>query len=129
MSTPKLSVVIPTRNRRALLARTLPTVLAQDLPPKDYEVVVVSDGSTDGTVEFLQELSRTSPVTLRILDRPHQGIAAAENAGIDAARGLVVMILDDDTLCGSSLMRQHVAAHDGHARVVFGPRPRQASLL
>jgi cellulose synthase/poly-beta-1,6-N-acetylglucosamine synthase-like glycosyltransferase len=46
----KISVVIPTFNRRDLLARTLPAVLAQDFPAQEYEVVVVVDGSTDGSL-------------------------------------------------------------------------------
>ena len=52
----KVSVIIGTYNRRDLLARTLPTVLTQDFPAHEYEVVVVVDGSTDGTIEFLRDL-------------------------------------------------------------------------
>ena len=120
MSRPRLSVVIPTRNRRALLARTLPTVLAQDLPPADYEVIVVSDGSTDGTVEFLQQMSHTSPVALRVLDRPQAGLAAARNAGIHAATGPLVLLLDDDMLGEPALVSRHLAAHNGRPDVVIG---------
>ena len=55
----RISVIIPTYNRRHVLERTLPGVLAQDFPPQDYEVIVVMDGSTDGTAELLRELEAT----------------------------------------------------------------------
>lgn len=112
--------MIPTYNRRALLARTLPTVFAQNLPAGDYEVIVVVDGSTDGSVDWLRGL--VSPVAFRVLEQPNRGPAAARNAGVAVARGDVVLFLDDDIVCGPTLLREHAAAHDGReSRVVFGP--------
>src|SRR5512136_1080752 len=116
---PCISVVIPTYNRRALLTRTLPTVLAQTLPAEEYEVIVVVDGSTDGSAAWLRGLTPT--VTLRVLEQPNQGPGAARNAGIRAARGRVVLLLDDDLLCGPALLQEHLAAHDSpEHRMVFG---------
>ncbi len=116
----KLSVVIPTYNRRDLIARTLPTVLAQDFPSDEYEVVVVVDGSTDGTAEYLRGIR--SPVAMRVLGQPNRGPAAARNAGIAAARGEIVLFLDDDIRCDPSLVRKHLAAHQGaDSCIVFGP--------
>ena len=105
----KLSIVIPTMNRRELIARTLPTVLNQNLPPGEYEVVVVSDGSTDGTVDFIRSLK--TPVQLRVIDGPHQGLAATRNAGIQAARSELVLLLDDDMVGEPTLVGRHIAAH------------------
>jgi peptidoglycan/xylan/chitin deacetylase (PgdA/CDA1 family)/glycosyltransferase involved in cell wall biosynthesis len=117
----KLSVIIPTRNRRALLARTLPSVLGQDVAHDEYEVLVVSDGSTDGTVEFVREFK--TQVDLRVLDRPHRGIAASQNAGIEAARGELVLVLDDDMVCEPGILRKHIAAHRNEPPcVVICPR-------
>jgi glycosyltransferase involved in cell wall biosynthesis/peptidoglycan/xylan/chitin deacetylase (PgdA/CDA1 family) len=117
---PRISVVIPTYNRRALLTRTLPTVFAQDLPAEGYEVIVVVDGSTDGSADWLRRLAPT--VTLQVLEQPNRGPGAARNAGIGAARGPVVLLLDDDLLCGPALLQEHLAAHDGsERRMVFGP--------
>jgi GT2 family glycosyltransferase/peptidoglycan/xylan/chitin deacetylase (PgdA/CDA1 family) len=117
---PRISVVIPTYNRRALLARTLPTVLAQDLPAEEYEVIVIVDGSTDGTADWLRGLA--PPVALHVLEQPNQGPGAARNAGIGAARGRVVLFLDDDLLCGAALLQEHLAAHHSQERrMVFGP--------
>ncbi|HEV2054415.1 MAG TPA: glycosyltransferase [Methylomirabilota bacterium] len=116
---PLISVVIPTYNRQALLARTLPTVFAQDMAADDYEVIVVVDGSTDGSADWLRGLA--SPVAFRVLEQPNRGPAAARNAGVAVARGGIVLFLDDDILCGPTLLREHAAAHDGpESRMVFG---------
>ena len=117
---PRISVVIPTYNRRVLLARTVPTVLDQDLPAGDYEVIVVVDGSTDGSAEWLRRLAPR--VSFRVFEQPNGGPGAARNAGIGVARGGLVLLLDDDILCGPALLREHLAAHDGaERRMVFGP--------
>jgi len=116
----KISVVIPTYNRRDTLARTLPTVLAQDFPADQYEVVVVVDGSTDGTIDLLHTFQQNR--LLRVLEQPRCGPAAARNAGVDGARGELVLFLDDDILCERELIKQHVAAHAGpDPLVVHGP--------
>ena len=117
---PRITVVIPTYNRRALLARTLPTVLTQDMPREDYEVIVVVDGSTDGSAAWLRGL--TPPVAFRVLEQSNRGPGAARNAGVAAARGRIVLFLDDDILCGPFLLREHIAAHERvERRAVFGP--------
>ena len=92
-----LSVVIATHNRKDVLARTLPSLLAQDLPPAEYEIVLVVDGSTDGTADMLRALSPRC--ALRILEAPRRGPGAARNAGVAAARGDTVLFLDDDITC------------------------------
>jgi glycosyltransferase involved in cell wall biosynthesis/peptidoglycan/xylan/chitin deacetylase (PgdA/CDA1 family) len=115
----KLSVIIPTYNRRHVLERTLPTLEAQDLPPEDYEVIVVVDGSTDGTQELL--LDWNPRCKHRVLETPHSGPSTARNAGINAAVGALVLFLDDDFLCVPDLLRQHVESHvDYESRVVHG---------
>ena len=114
-----LSIVVPTLNRRDILTKTLPRLLNQDVPNGIYEVVVVSDGSTDGTVDFVRSLR--SPVPLRVLDRPHLGASSARNAGIEAAHGELVLLLDDDMLCESTLVGRHLARHqDGSPSIVIG---------
>src|SRR5262245_32795364 len=69
----KLSVIIPTYNRRNVLARTLPTIFTQDFPVDEYEVVIVVDGSTDGTSELLHSLKPSC--ALRIYEQPNRGQA------------------------------------------------------
>jgi GT2 family glycosyltransferase/peptidoglycan/xylan/chitin deacetylase (PgdA/CDA1 family) len=128
----KTSVVITTFNRRDLLARTLPTVLKQDFPSDQYEVVVVVDGSTDGTTELLRSFKPSC--ALRIIEQqPNLGQAAAQNAGLKAAQGEVVLFLDDDIVCEPALLQAHASAHTGAEPVLaFGPifvSPQSAPTL
>jgi glycosyltransferase involved in cell wall biosynthesis/peptidoglycan/xylan/chitin deacetylase (PgdA/CDA1 family) len=106
---PTVSAAVVTRNRAELLARTLPTVLRQDLPADRFEVVVVDDGSSDGTAQLLAE--HADRPGLRVIRQDRRGIAAARNVAIDAARGDVVVFLDDDLMCDRALLRAHATAH------------------
>lgn len=116
----KLSVVIPTYNRRHVLEFTLPSIFAQDLPPEDYEVIIVSDGSTDGTDELLGNWK--PKCAFHALEAPHRGPSGAHNVGIRAAVGDLVLLLDDDLIAGPDLFRQHCMAHSGsEPQVVHGP--------
>ena len=117
----KVSVVIPTYNRRESLARTLTTVFAQDFPPKEYEVVITVDGSTDGTAEFLRQL-KPGPA-LRVIEHPRNlGQSAARNSAIRLAQGEIILFVYDDILCDRSLLKEHVTAHESaDALVVSGP--------
>lgn len=115
----RLSVVMPTYNRRHLLPRTLDSIFNQDLPSSDFELIVVVDGSTDGTGEYLRGLH--TPCALRVLEQPNRGIACALNSGIAAARGEIVLLMDDDLELSPSNFRSHLQSHTGDAVVVHGP--------
>lgn len=93
----KISVVIATFNRKQLLARTLPTLLNQDLPPEAYELVVVDDGSTDGTAQLIRTFQPRCK--MQILNQSNSGQAIACNKGFLAATGELVLLLDDDIVC------------------------------
>ena len=115
----RLSVVIPTFNRRHVLERTLPSLLAQYFPPENYEVIVVVDGSTDGTAEMLGDLK--PKCAFRVLESAHRGPGAARNLGMRAAVGDLVLFLDDDLVCTPGLLREHCASHpDSDASLVYG---------
>ena len=86
------SVVIPTHNRVHFLASALETVWQQRFPA--FEVIVVDDGSNDGTKEYLRNLG----TKLRVITQANSGPGAARNAGVRAARGDYVAFLDDDDL-------------------------------
>jgi glycosyltransferase involved in cell wall biosynthesis len=89
----KLSVVIPTYNDESTIAETLESVFAQRFDDR-FEVIVVNDGSTDGTRAVLEKFGER----IRMIDQENAGVAAARNAGIRAATGEYVALLDaDDT--------------------------------
>jgi len=99
---PEISVVIPTFNRAEYLPESVESVLAQEGPP--FEVVVVDDGSTDETPTVLARYGDA----IRVVERQHEGIAAARNAGVVAARGRFVAFHDsDDVALGGRLAVPH----------------------
>jgi glycosyltransferase involved in cell wall biosynthesis len=131
----KVSIVIPTYNRRFSLARTLESIVSQDFPATEYEVIVVADGCTDSTEEYLQ---RFRPACgFRWLSQANLGAAAAQNAGVAAAAGDLIIFVDDDCICDSGLVASHVEAHRDSDRVVaIGPmllhadtRPRERCAM
>ena len=106
----KLSVIIPTMNKVALLERTLDGLAGQELAADDeWEIVVVNDGSTDGTATFLESRSGTPNVSLVVVSPPgNVGRARARNLGARAARGTWLLFLDDDIVAPPGLLRAHL---------------------
>lgn len=88
---PETSVIIPTWNRRDLVARAIDSVLAQTRPVE--EIIVVDDGSTDGTGAFL---AQRYGERITLLTQANAGVSAARNRGLAAARGRYVALLDSD---------------------------------
>ena len=121
MTTPLVSVVIPTFNRRERLRTTLDGLARQQHVDGIVEVIVVSDGSTDGTDELLA--SDALPLDVIALSQDNSGPAAARNRGVDAARGDLVLFLDDDVVPTDDLVAAHLRFHDapGDDLVVIGP--------
>ena len=117
---PSVSVVIPTYNRATLLARMLEPLLAE---PDPLEVVVVVDGCQDGSIELLRERAE-SDGRLRPLLIDNGGMDAARMAGVRAARGDVVLLLDDDVVVEPGTVRGHAKAHGcADHLVVVGSMP------
>ncbi len=108
---PALSVVIPTRNRRAILQRTLDGYLRHEAQVP-FEVVVADDGSDDATVEYLASASAREP-RLRVVRQAHAGPAQARNRAIAEARGRYLLLAGDDVRPAEGLVDGHVAAHEG----------------
>jgi glycosyltransferase involved in cell wall biosynthesis len=106
----ELSVVIPTYNRIETLERVIPALLASDLTPDRYEIVVADSNSNDGSAAFLAAVAREYP-NVRHLPGPYSGRAMARNAGIDAARGEVVLFTDSDIIASRDLLSRHLARH------------------
>ena len=85
---PCVSVIIPTYNRWPMVREAVDYVLAQTFG--DFELIVVDDGSADGTT---QKLSEYSP-RVRVLSQPRKGVAAARNVGVRDSAGGIVAFLD-----------------------------------
>lgn len=103
-----LSVVIPTMNKQRLLERTLGALRQQDLGDQAWDIVVVNDGSTDGTAALLETLAADEP-RLKVVSPPRNvGRARARNLGWRHATGRWVLFLDDDILAPQGLLKAHL---------------------
>jgi GT2 family glycosyltransferase len=115
-----LSVVIPTYNRCASLHRLLDALARQTLPPDRFEVIVVDDGSSDGTRELLRTLK--TRYALVSIEQPNQGPGAARNRGVRAASGDLILFLDDDVVPMDELLDRHTQLHASQPNaVIIGP--------
>ncbi len=111
-----LSVVIPSMNKVDLLARTLAALQEQD-PGREgpWEVVVVNDGSTDGTADFLAGQQGWTVPELQVVSPPQNvGRARARNLGAQAARGRFLLFLDDDIIAPPGLVAAHLDVLENH---------------
>jgi glycosyltransferase involved in cell wall biosynthesis len=118
---PLVSVVVPTYNRLSRLRRVVAALEDQTLPRDEFEIVVVSDGSADGTDAYLTGACAEGRLTFAT--QPNQGPAAARNRGVELARGDLVLFVDDDVVATPQLVARHVASHDaiGRDAIVIGP--------
>ena len=90
--TPEVSVILPTYNRGWIVKEAIDSVLAQDF--KDFELIVVDDGSTDNTPQSLDSYNQD----LMVIRQRNKGVSAARNRGIAAAGGGLIAFLDSDDL-------------------------------
>ena len=92
-----VSVIIATHNRASRLRETLEALLAQKTPPNlGWEILVVDNGSTDGTLEVFRTMAMRAPGRFRYVSEPRLGKSRALNAGIAVAHGAVIALTDDD---------------------------------
>jgi len=117
------SIVVATYQRAPAVRRLLEALSAQACDPACFEVVIVADGSTDGTLELVEGFE--APFTLRGARQENTGRAAASNRAIGLARADLLIILDDDMVAAPGLVAAHIAAHADAAerRFVMGPAP------
>lgn len=126
-----VSLVIPTHNRRRTLIATLDALCSVCYPSGRWEVIVVDDGSKDGSSEAVHDLAVAGALPISCLSQPPRGPAAARNRGARAARGAKLIFLDDDIRVGADFVSRHVAALDANpgcwivGRVVQRPEMRQ----
>jgi GT2 family glycosyltransferase/peptidoglycan/xylan/chitin deacetylase (PgdA/CDA1 family) len=106
----KYSIVIPTHRRAGLLTATLDSLSEQTIA--DFEVVVVSDGADQDTIELSRTYSAAFDLSWILLPDT-RGAATARNTGVSKARGKIILFLDDDTLPARDWVEQHATHHDG----------------
>jgi len=115
-----VSIVIPTYNKLPYLRATLRSLRSLDYPQNSFEVVVVDDGSQDGTANYLSA-GRFDFRFQTVSHETNQGRSAARNSGLRLAKGRVVVFLDDDMSVVPDFLHAHLHEHgQASKRVVLG---------
>lgn len=115
-----VSIILPTYNRLDRLRQVIACLEQQTYALDTVEVIVVSDGSTDGTHKYLHDLA--TPLNLTTVIQANSGPAVARNTGIARATGEIIVFLDDDVVPTRRWLAEHMRIHDQQANaVVLGP--------
>lgn len=107
MGSIRLSIIVPTYNRKLFLRRSILSLLRE--VPESSEIIVVDDGSTDGSLDTIADLS-----VIKVCSPRRQGQAAAQNRGLQAAIGNYIAFFDSDDLVAPLAMRWRVEWLDSH---------------
>lgn len=114
---PSFSIVIPTYQRRDVVCAAV-RALAEIEYPGDRELIVVIDGSTDGTARSLKQIDCPFPV--RIIEQENKGAARARNRGATEASNEILLFLDDDMIGDPKLLDEHARTYGSGADAVVG---------
>lgn len=111
-----ITVVIPTYNRLAVLKKTLMYIGNQSIGREQYQIIVVDDGSTDGTGKYLKTLNGIEC----FINETNKGRAVTRNVGIKLAKSNLLLFIDDDIWADKYLISMHLKSHEKNYNVVVG---------
>ncbi|MCD6472972.1 glycosyltransferase [Candidatus Aerophobetes bacterium] len=124
----KASIIIPSYNRKIILKESLIPLFNQNYPKDKYEIVLVDDGSTDGTEEMVKSLP--SPCRLKYLkNRERMGAPKTRNRGIKKAEGEFIIFTDSDVIVLSDFIEQHLNYHKKYKNAIVSGELIQISSL
>ncbi len=111
----KVSIIIPAYNAQKTIQRAIDSVLNQDFSKRDFELILVNDGSTDKTSEILKNYGKK----IEIISQRNQGAVKAANRGFKIARGKYVIKLDSDDCFKSTILREMAVILDKNPKIGF----------
>jgi len=130
---PRISIIIPTRDRKDSLKEALLSVTWLDYPKNKYEVIIIDDGSSDGTEEMLAKIQHILPYSIRYNRlKEKKGPSAARNLGMQMAKGEIFVFTDDDCLFEKGWLTLLLASFSSRkVGAVGGPdrTPQEASFF
>lgn len=129
MSKKLVSVIIPVYNGEDFIVRCVESVVSQqDFITEDIEILLLNDGSKDGSLAVLNELKMRFPSVIRVVDQTNSGVAKTRNKGITLATGVYTIFIDQDDYIDSDYIRTfYNAAEQGHYDIVVGGYKRPDS--
>ena len=99
----RLSVIIPTYNLENYIALTLDSCLRQNIPPGEYEIICINDGSSDRSAEIISEYAKKY-ANVKLFSQANAGVSAARNRGIDLAQGRYIWFVDGDDVIADNCL-------------------------
>lgn len=111
-----ITIQICTYNRKDLIIKSLEALFNQNYPKDKYEIVLVDDGSSDGTAEALAALN--PPCKFTCLHQENSGLSTGRNRGIKAASGEIILFVDDDIMASPELLAEHMQIHRKYPKSV-----------
>jgi len=117
MNQPLVSIIIPVYNKAAVVRETLNSALAQTYP--NTEIVLVDDGSTDGSLDILETYARDFPEKIRLFPQKNAGVSNATNKGIQLAKGDFIQFLDADDLLSPEKIENQVKVLGGKGNLAM----------
>lgn len=120
-SAPRLELAICTLNRSSDLLTTL-RGLENQRCSFDWEILVVDNGSKDGSLEALQDFSGKTELRIQAISEPRRGISFARNRALEMAKGEILVFIDDDMNCDPWLLQNHVRSFENPSVVATGGR-------
>jgi len=106
MTNKTVSVIIPTYNRKDLLTECIDSLLKQSYPKEDYEIIIIDDGSTDGTEKIIQTLISANNYDISYHRKERGGPSSALNLGIKKAGGKILAFIDDDAITKENWLKE-----------------------
>ncbi|EQB88375.1 hypothetical protein M918_04335 [Clostridium sp. BL8] len=114
----KISVIIPVYNVEKYITKTMESLISQTL--KEFELILVDDGSKDSSIELAEGILKGSHINYRVIKKVNEGVSRARNTGIDIAQGTYIYFLDSDDYIEDTLLeKMYHCAQKERAQVVF----------
>lgn len=101
----KISIIVPVYNSEKFIEKCIRSCYKQDIPIDRYELIVINDGSNDGSLDIVNRLA-SEYSNIRVFSQANAGLSAARNAGMDAAHGDYFMFLDSDDWLSSNCLKR-----------------------
>lgn len=105
MSTLKLSIIIPVYNVEKYIEKCIISLIDQNIPHSDYEILVINDGTKDNSVAIVKELQKDF-ANIRLIEKENGGLSSSRNKGIEYAKGEYIWFVDSDDYIDNNVLSQ-----------------------
>lgn len=112
------SFIIPTYNKKEFLELTLTSLRNQTYPSDKFEVIIIDDGSTDGTDKLFSDIFIHPPFRLAYIKQENAGRSVARNTGLAQAQGETIVFIDDDQIVPPKFLESHMRLHQHNRKLV-----------